>query len=312
MRGFAYGVFRGRRDAARAWHVSGNREDAVGRRRRTDEGPLPGRFPVSSGEVELLRDADRPGGWVLMMNGVPQSFVDLDDPTYLDFEYVRLMGGVIDTLPEGPLDAVHVGGGACTLPRYVAATRPGSRQIVLEPDRALVDLVRERLALRSVPRLKVRITDGRTGTAALRDESADLIVVDAFSGASMPLDLATAEYMADLARVLRPAGTLLVNTADGKGLAFARRVAATVRAAFRHTVLLAEPGIMRGRRFGNLVLAASGHPFDTELLTRRAAAGLPRARCVHDQALVDFIAGAVPLRDGDPVAVPVPPPAVFG
>jgi len=130
---------------ARRARAAKEREDAVGRKRRTDEPPIPGRYQVSSGEVELLRDADRPGGWVLMMNGVPQSYVDLDDPTYLDFEYVRLMADVIDTLAEGPLDAVHVGGGACTLPRYVAATRPGSRQIVIEPDQALVELVRERL-----------------------------------------------------------------------------------------------------------------------------------------------------------------------
>ncbi len=284
----------------------------MGRKRKADESPLPGIYPVSFGEVELLRDADRPGGWVLTMSGVPQSFVDLDDPTYLDFEYVRLMADVIDTLPEGPLDAVHVGGGACTLPRWLAATRPGSRQIVIEPDQALVDLVRERLALRSVPHLKVRVTDGRSGAQGLRDESADLIVLDAFSGATMPLELATAEYMADLARVLRPSGTLLVNTADGKGLAFARRIAATVKGSFRHALLLAEPGIMRGRRFGNLILAASSQPLATERLARKAAAGLPKARCVHDQALTDFIAGAAPLHDGDPVVAPVPPPAVFG
>lgn len=283
----------------------------MGRRRRTELPPEPGRYPVSFGEVELLRDADRPGGWLLMMSGVPQSYVDLDDPTYLDFEYVRLMAAVIDTLAAGPLDAVHVGGGACTLPRYVAATRPGSRQIVIEPDGALVELVRERLGLRSVPGLKVRVTDGRTGAANLRDASADLIVLDAFSGATMPLDLATAEYMAELARVLRPSGTLLVNTADGKGLAFARRVAATVHGPFRHAVLLADPGVMRGRRFGNLILAASDAAFDTDRLVRTAASGMPRARCLHGRAFTDFVAGAAPLRDGEPVAVPVPPASIF-
>ncbi|MER7207579.1 fused MFS/spermidine synthase [Streptosporangium sp. NPDC000239] len=273
---------------------------------------MPGRYPVSFGEVDLLEDLDRPSGWVVSKEGVPQSYVDLEDPTYLDFEYVQLMAVVVDLLPEGPLDAVHVGGCACTLPRYVAATRPGSRQIVVEPDAGLVQLVRDQLRLKSVPRLKVRILDGRTATAALPDASADLLVLDAFSGATMPLDLASVEYMAEVARVLRPAGTLVVNVADGKGLAFARRVLATIGGSFGHVALLGEPGIMRGRRFGNLIVAASRVALPYADLTRRAASGLTVARCLSGEELTRFVAGARPLRDGDPVVVPVPPPEVFG
>ncbi len=274
---------------------------------------MPGTYQVSFGEVELLHDLDRPNGWVLSMRGVPQSFVDLDDPTYLDFEYVRLMADVIDTLPEGPVDAVHVGGGACTLPRYVAAVRPGSRQLVIEPDAALVDLVRTQLRLKaSVPRLKVRILDGRAGAQTLADTSADLLILDAFSGATMPADLATAEYMADLSRILRPSGILLINVADGKRLSFARRLAATVNATFRHVVLLAEPAVMRGRRFGNIILAASQTPLKTEILARKAAASFPQSRCLHDETLTNFTAGALPLHDGHPIGTPPPPPSAFG
>ena len=81
---------------------------------------MPGQYPVSFGEVELLRDLDRQDGWLLSKDGVPQSYVDLQDPTFLEFEYVRLMADVIDLLDDGPLSCVHVGGGACTLPRYIA------------------------------------------------------------------------------------------------------------------------------------------------------------------------------------------------
>jgi spermidine synthase len=285
----------------------GRRTNARGGRR-----PRPGRYPVTFGEVELLQDADRVGGWVVSVDGVPQSYVDLDDPEHLDFEYVQLMAVVIDALPAGPLDSVHVGGGACTLPRYVAATRPGSGQVVVEPDAGLVQLVRDQLDLKSVPRLKVRIADGRSEVALLGDATADLLVLDAFSAAVMPVDLATVEFMADLGRVLRPSGTLLVNIADGKGLAFARRVVATVGTAFRHALLLAEPGVLRGRRFGNLIVAASRAELPVAEVTRRAAGGLTMARCVHDEDLGRFVAGAAPIRDGDAVIAPVPPPAVFG
>ncbi|MED7930270.1 fused MFS/spermidine synthase [Nonomuraea sp. LP-02] len=274
--------------------------------------PAPGVYPVTFGEVELLRDLDRQDGWVLSKDGVPQSYVDLKDPTFLEFEYVRLMADVIDLLDEGPLSCLHVGGGACSIPRYVSATRPGSRHIVVEPDGLLVNLVREQLDLRSVPRLKVIVEGGRTGTGKVWDDTADLVVLDAFTGATMPIELATAEYMGDLARVLRPEGTLLINLADGKGLAFARRLVATVTETFRHVTLLAEPGILRGRRFGNLIVAASRAELPVDLLTRRAAGGLTQARCVHGEALTNFIAGAPPIRDGDHVLTPVPPPAVFG
>nr|WP_315970589.1 fused MFS/spermidine synthase [Nonomuraea sp. C10] len=274
--------------------------------------PMPGQYPVTFGEVELLRDLDRQDGWVLSKDGVPQSYVDLQDPTFLEFEYVRLMADVIDLLDEGPLSCVHVGGGACTIPRYVAATRPGSRHIVIEPDGLLVNLVREQLDLRSVPKLKMIIAGGREGTAKVWDSSADLVVLDAFTGATMPVELATVEYLGDVARVLRPSGTLLINLADGKGLAFARRLLATVTGAFRHVALLAEPGVMRGRRFGNLIVAASRAELPLDPLTRRAAGGLTQARCVYGEALENFVAGAAPIKDGDAVLAPVPPPAVFG
>jgi spermidine synthase len=273
---------------------------------------MPGQYPVTFGEVELLRDLDRQDGWVLSKDGVPQSYVDLQDPTFLEFEYVRLMADVIDLLDEGPLSCVHVGGGACTIPRYVATTRPGSRHIVIEPDGLLVNLVREQLDLRSVPRLKVIVAGGREGTAKVWDDTADLVVLDAFMGATMPVELATTDYLGDLARVLRPSGTLLINLADGKGLAFARRLLATVTGTFGHVALLAEPGVMRGRRFGNLIVAASRTGLPLDLLTRRAAGGLTQARCVHGTALTNFIAGAAPIKEGDAVLAPVPPPAVFG
>ena len=274
---------------------------------------MPGRVTVDLGEAELLRDLNRPGGWLLTVNGVLQSYVDLDDPTYLDFEYVQYMGDLLDFLgDEGhPLDVVHVGGGACTLPRYVAATRPGSRQIVLEPDGALVDFVRERLALRSIPRLRVRVTDGRSGVAALRDEYADVIVVDAFDGATVPIDLVTEEFTRDAARALRPEGVWLLNIADGPGLRFARRVAATVRAVFPEVVLIADPSVLRGRRFGNLVVAGSAAELPVDPLIRRAAGRIPRVRCAYGDEVRRFATGAAILHDGDEMAPPAPPPATI-
>lgn len=283
----------------------------MGRRNRASA-PVSGQYPVRFGTAELLRDLDRANGWQLSVDGIPQSYVDLDRPSHLEFEYVRRIGDVVDCLPGLALDVLHVGGGACTLPRYVAATRPGSRQLVFEADGPLIELVREHLDLRSVPGLRVRESDGREGIASRRDDSADLVVLDAFERASMPSRLATLECTRDIARVLRSSGTYLVNISDGPGLRFAKRVIATVTTVFEHALLLAEPAILRGRRFGNLVLAASAVELPFAEVARRSASAAFPARCLADDDLKSLRGRAKPLTDADAMTGPVPPDDAFG
>jgi Spermine/spermidine synthase domain len=268
------------------------------------------RVPVRFGEAELTRDADRPSGWLLSVNGVAQSYVDLDDPEHLEFDYVRRIGDVVDRVSRpGPLDVLHIGGGACTVPRYVEATRKGSRQLVIEADGPLVDLVRERLDLRSVPRLKVRVGDGRAETATRHDDTADLVVVDAFASALMPGPLATLEYTREVRRVLRDHGHYVANVADGGALPFAKRFVAALCAVFDHVVLLAEPGVFRGRRFGNIVTVAAANELPLADLVRRSAGSAFPARCVPGQ---EFAGAARPFTDEEPVTPPQPPPDVLG
>lgn len=282
------------------------------RHRGKRRSPTPGEYPVLFGTAELLADADRPGGWLLTVDGIAQSYVDLDDPTHLEFEYVRRIGDLIDCLKPGPLDVLHLGGAGCTLPRYVAVTRPGSRQLVFDLDGELIELVREQLDLRSVPNLRVRICDGRAGVATRRDDSADLLVADVFQRASMPSEIATVEFAAEAARVLRPSGTYLLNVADGPGLKFARRVLATVAEVFSELLLLAEPGVLRGRRFGNLVLAASDGELPVEAVTARVASAAFPARCLTGKALKALCGTAKPISDAESVQAPVPPWDAFG
>ena len=260
------------------------------------------------GAVELLADADRPGGWLVLVDRIRQSYVDLDDPTYLDFEYVQGFADVIDALePAGPLAVTHIGGAGCTLVRWVATTRPGSPQIVLEPDEALTALVRNRLPFPRGARVRVRPVDGRAGVAALRDASADVVVLDAFQGGRVPAELTSVEFLADVARVLRPQGVLLANLADGPPLRYTRRVTATAAAVLPQAALRSDPAVFRGRRYGNLVLAASRGALPLAGLVRAAASAMFPQRVRHGADLVQFLAGAKPLSDADPMRSPAPP-----
>jgi spermidine synthase len=270
-----------------------------------------GRSPSAGGVVELLADEDRPGGWLLLLDRIRQSYVDLDDPGYLDFEYVQAFADVLDALPAGSLAVTHVGGGACTLARYVALTRPGSPQIVLEPDAALTALVRARLPFARGARVRIRPIDGRAGVAGLATGGADVVVLDAFHGGRVPPELTTSEFVADVARVLRPSGVLLVNVADGPPGLFVRRLVSTLAAVLPSVLLSADPAVLKGRRFGNVVLAASRAELPIAAVTRAASAAAFPRRVLSGADVITFARGAAPLSDANPMRSPQPPEEIW-
>jgi spermidine synthase len=271
--------------------------------------------PIDLGIAEIVPDRDRPGGWTLFIDGVPQSHVDLDDPTYLEFEYMRRLASVIDSAapPGEPLRVLHLGGGALALPRYVAATRPGSRQRVVDRDAALITLVRRVLPLPAQTNLRVRAEDARTAVEGTRTHAFDLIVGDVYRGAQMPGTVASVQFAEQVARVLRPGGYYAVNVADLPPLAFSRVEVATLRAAFAEVCVIAEAGLLRGRRYGNVVLVATNPPGRLPIAALTAAAlrdAFP-ARVLHGASLNRFVAGARPMSDATAEDSPKPPPPVL-
>ncbi|GAA4918479.1 spermidine synthase [Streptomyces coeruleoprunus] len=268
---------------------------------------------VDGGLAELVPDRDRPRAWTLLVDGAPQSHVDLDDPAHLSFEYQRRLGHAIDLAapPGRPLQAVHLGGGAFTLARYVAATRPRSTQQVVELDAPLVQFVRRALPVDPGARIRVRGGDARAGLGKVPDGWADLVVADVFSGARTPAHLTTTEFLTEVRRVLKPGGYYLANLADGPPLSHLRGQIATAAAVFPELALAADPTVLRGRRFGNAVLVASDVPLPVAELTRRVASDPHPGRVEHGRALADFTGGAAAVTDATAKASPAPPASVF-
>lgn len=269
---------------------------------------------VDQGTARLLPDIDRARAWLLTVDGAPQSYVDLDDPTYLEFEYARRLGHVVDcAADEGdPLDVVHLGGGALTLPRYVAALRPGSRQQVVEADRGLLALVAEQLPLPAGAGITVHAGDARAWLDSVPTASVDVLIADVFGGSRVPAHLTSVEYARSAARVLRTGGVYAANLADGAPFTFLRAQLATFSAVFEEVALVAEPSVLRGRRFGNAILVASHTGIDTTGLARRTASDSFPARVEHGAALTRFMGGAEPVTDAVAVASPEPPGGTFG
>jgi len=280
-------------------------------------GPVSDAIPVvrdvDHGTARLMPDVDRERAWLLTVDGAPQSYVDLDAPEHLEFEYARRLGHVLDTAaaPGRPLDVLHLGGGALTLPRYVAATRPGSRQHVVEADGGLLDLVLEHLPLPAAADITPHHTDARAWLEAAPPGSADMLVADVFGGSRVPAHLTSVEYARAAARVLRADGVYLANLADATPFAFLRSQLATLGTVFEELALIAEPGVLRGRRFGNAVLYAAHRPPDTAALIRRTAADAFPARVEHGDPLRVFMGSARPVHDTEAVPSPEPPDGAF-
>jgi spermidine synthase len=257
--------------------------------------------------IELVADTEHPGGYLLLMDDVRQSYVDLADPTYLDFEYMQYLASVLETRPAGPLAVTHIGGGGLTLPRYLNAIRPGSTQIVLEPDTELTALIRARLPLPRGHRIRIRPVPGRPGISALAAASADLVILDAYADGRVPASLTTAEFFTEVARVLRRDGLLLANLVDEPGLDYLRRVLAAMAAAsLDELVLVSSTDVLRGRRFGNVVVAAARRPLDIDELRRRLARQPFPVGIRAGAALAGIYAGARPWTDADSAESPEP------
>jgi spermidine synthase len=270
---------------------------------------------VDGGMAELCPDDGRPGRWTLLLDGYPQSALDLEDPRRLDFEYMRRIASVIDAMATAgqPLSVLHLGGGALTLPRYVAATRRGSMQRVVDLDAALIAFVRRELPLPRGADIRVRAMDARAAVEDLAPGRFDLVIADVYGGARVPAHVTSLEFLTAAARRLRPGGIYVANLADGAGLAFARGQAATLRRVHGEVVLLAEPSVLRGRRFGNVILVAAADPgrIPQAPLARAGAGDAFPARLVAGDDLTALIAGARVVTDATATASPPPPANLF-
>jgi len=252
---------------------------------------------------ELLRDLDRESGWTLMVDGAEQSYVDVEDATHLEFEYMQHIALVLDAVfDEGdPLSALHLGGGACTLPRWLAATRPGSAQTVIESSPQILDAVKP---LGHIPGVDTVLADALDGLAADAEGSRDLVLWDLYDGPRLVTSTLTLQTVQRMRRVLHDEGLAVFNLSDATPFDVVRPVVAAVNVVFDDALLVAEPTILRGRRSGNCVLVASNRALPVPTVRRRAAAAATRGRVLAGEQLLAFQAGALPPTDDRPLPEP--------
>ena len=254
-----------------------------GRERRGRPVPAPVTLQTAHALAEVIADPRRPSALTLLLDGREAGQVDLADPSALGFAYMRRIADLIDAFRAtgSAIDVLHVGGGACALPRYVASTRPRSRQIVWEIDPDVVALARRHLGLRGFPRLKVKVGDAAEMILGRPDRSADLVIGDAFDGPHVPAQLSTASFVGEVRRVLRPSGVYALNVIDVPPLDEVAGHDVLIRGRFEHVAWVAPPGVLRGRSPGNVVILASAVPLPLVALRRAATAAVPREQVLE-------------------------------
>lgn len=238
----------------------------------------------SSEHIHIL-PAEFYDGWVLKIDGDIQSHVDLNDPSMIRFEYLRRIGNVIDMswASAEPISILHLGAGALTLARYIQVTRPDSKQVVIELDGELVELVTSELPLPEGTDLRGVTGDAHAQLQRLPDGAFDAIVVDIFTGQESATHLTQEVFYRDLMQRLTAHGVLLVNIGDDAGLVFFGHQAQTLDMVTTATGLpgvwtLADAPTLHKRLAGNAVLAAgpglpSEHHEMAALRARLAGAG---------------------------------------
>lgn len=227
----------------------------------------------------------RTSGRLLRQDGMDASYVDLADPSHLEFDYMRWMRFVLRAARARRV--LHVGGGACALARALAAEDPDGRQEVCEVNSNVLALAREHLGLRRAPGLRVRHAEGRAFVAARPDAAWDAIVIDAFVGAVVPRRLITDQALADVARV---APLALVNVVDNPAAGDVRVVAAGLATAYPSVWAL-------GGRTTNTLVIGTVADMDLDRIAAQAAADRSPARLTTPAATARLIAGTLPLRD---------------
>lgn len=271
--------------------------------------PADGCYEIDTGTAELISDDDRHDSWLLKINGVQSSHVDLADPLRLDFEYMRWMAALIESHwnTGAKLRALHLGGGACSMARYLAAAYTHARQVVVEIDGRLAELVRAWFNIPRAPLVKIRVGEAREVLESLTDGSRNVIIRDVFAGPYTPEELTTFEFTAQAKRVLTGGGIYMVNCGDAPNLLRAKQEMATIGSIFPHLIVIADPPMLKGRRYGNVIIAGSDEPIgDDPKLARQLLGGGVPAQVWDDARVRQFCAGAAVLHD-ESEDEPVPP-----
>ena len=166
------------------------------------------KYPIKGGAVQ---------GEALILDNLIHSINDVNDPAFLDYDYIRIYEELVgwQMQKRSSIDALFIGGGGYTFPRYMEAAYPGARIDVVEIDPEVTRVVYEYLGLPRSTTIRSFNEDGRWFVMNSKDKGRyDFIFGDAFNDLSIPYHLTTKEFNQQMKELLKPDGFLIANLID--------------------------------------------------------------------------------------------------
>ena len=159
-----------------------------------------------------------------------QSAVYRDGSPELVFWYTRQMAEL--TVAQQPKSVLMLGGGAFTLPRYLAEKLPEAQIDVVEIDPHLEIIAERYFAYDNPINVQLRFADARQFLEAEQGQY-DVVLVDVYGENNIPFSLMTHEYVQSLARFVVPDGIVVANIIGGLSGGACRELISALDASYR-------------------------------------------------------------------------------
>ncbi len=167
-------------------------------------------------ELKKMEEDDRTLE-VIVLDNLIHSYVDLKDPLHLQYGYERVYGELTAwKAPAKPnFQALLIGGGGYTFPRYLATKYPRSGIDVIEIDPRITAIAHRHLGLSPRSRIRSFNQDARWFLMNLpKRQVYDFVFGDAFNDLTVPYHLTTKEFSELIRELLKPDGLYIVNIID--------------------------------------------------------------------------------------------------
>ncbi len=153
----------------------------------------------------------------LVLDHLVHSYTDLNDPLYLEYEYIRIYEEMVGWQGEkrGAFRSLFLGGGGYTFPRFIEAKYPKAETHVVEIDPEITRVAHKHLGVSANTKIRSFNQDARWFVMNCKEKgSYDFIFGDAFNDLSIPYHLTTKEFANQMKGLLKPDGVLMANVID--------------------------------------------------------------------------------------------------
>ncbi len=153
----------------------------------------------------------------LVLDHLIHSYTDLNDPGYLKYEYIQIYEEIVSwqERQRRSCNALFIGGGGYTFPRFLDARYKHASIDVVEIDPEIIRVSQQYLGVAKDSRIHSCNEDARWFVMTCKDQGKyDFVFGDAFNDLSIPYHLTTKEFAVQLKRLMKPDGLLLANVID--------------------------------------------------------------------------------------------------